>query len=282
MRFLTKKELKFPRRRQGSHKGENGRVLVVAGSRDYAGAACLASMAAFRAGADQVLVAAPSRVGWVINTYSPDIMSRKFSGDFFAARQAAEVSAMANSFDAMLIGNGLGLNPPTRRFVKQLIHASIPKVVDADAIKSIGLQEVDDSILTPHARELEILLANSGCKPLPRSSSPEIKASALRKVAGSNVILLKGRIDVIASSRRAAFNRTGNPGMTVGGTGDVLAGLAAAFLSQKLSPFDACCTAAYLNGYVGDLLEKEKGYGFTASDMLELIPIAIRKLGGWR
>ena len=281
MRFLTKKGLRFPRRKPGSHKGDNGRLLVVAGSRDYAGAACLSSMAAFRTGVDQVLVAAPSKVGWVINTYSPDIMTRKFDGDFFTAQHAAKLTGMAEKFDAMLIGNGLGLSSSTVKFVKKVVKAGIPKVIDADAIKSVRLQEVSNSVLTPHSRELEILLHNSGYKPVSRQSEVQKKADYLRSVAGSNVILLKGKVDIIASAEKAAFNRTGNPGMTHGGTGDVLAGITAALVAQKTGLFDAACTAAFLSGYVGDILQEKKGYGFTASDMLEAIPVAIRELGGW-
>ena len=281
MRFLTRKDLKFPRRKPGSHKGDNGRLLVVTGSRDYAGAACLSSMAAFRTGVDQVLVAAPSKVGWVINTYSPDIMTKKFDGDFFTVRHAAKIRLLAKNFDAMLIGNGLGLASSTRKFVKQVVKAQIPKVIDADAIKSVRLQEVRSSILTPHSRELEILLHNSGYKTATRQSSLQKKAAYLRRVAGSNVILLKGKEDIIVSAGKAAFNRTGNPGMTHGGTGDVLAGITAALVAQGIGLFDAACTAAFVNGHVGDALEKKKGYGFTASDMLEGIPAAVRELGGW-
>ena len=86
MRFLTRQDLAFPRRTRSSHKGDNGRVLVVAGSKDYAGAAYLASMAAFRTGVDQVVVAAPSKVAWLINTYSADIITKKLEGDCLAER----------------------------------------------------------------------------------------------------------------------------------------------------------------------------------------------------
>ena len=107
MHLITAADVKLKKRRPDSHKGENGRVLVVAGSINYAGAAYLAGMAAFRSGVDAVVVAAPEKVAWAINCLSPDIITKKFRGDFFTATAINEIVKLSKKFDVTLIGNGI-------------------------------------------------------------------------------------------------------------------------------------------------------------------------------
>ncbi len=258
------------KRAEGSHKDENGKVLVVGGSIDYAGAVYLAAMAALRSGSDNVTVAAPERVAWVVNTLSPDFITVKFRGDYFTQAAAAKIIALSEKFDVVALGNGIGTRDETKKFAAILAsRIKSFKVIDADAIKAIRLQDVSNAIITPHKREFEILLGNSGC------SEESIKSRI-----GNNVVIVKGAVDKIISKNKIACNRTGNPGMTVSGTGDVLAGLAAGLLAQEKDLWRASVAAAYVNGKIGDILFRKYGYGFVASDMLELVGREVYRLYG--
>lgn len=281
IKYLTKRDIALPKRAAESHKGQNGRVLIVGGSLEYSGAVLLAGLAAFRSGADIVTVAAPEKVAWVLNSMSPDLITVKFKGERFLAKHAAKVAKLSRDFDAVLLGNGLSRHPSTMKFVKKLLSSASGKqvwVVDADALKAIGGPDaaVKRAILTPHHGELQAMLGNAGIE-LSLSGSPEKDAAALQKalkgiLTDDNVLLLKGKVDIILSSKKAAFNRTGNAGMTVGGTGDVLAGLCAGLASQMNSHFSAACAAAYINGSLGDELHKTMGNSYIASDLVNLIP----------
>ena len=258
MKLLTKKDLKIPKRSTKSHKGDNGKVLVIGGSKDYVGAVALAGIAALRTGVDWVTVAVPEKVGWAINALTPDLVVKKYKGDDFCASRAKDVLKLSKGFDAVLIGNGIGMHASS--FCKSFLSkVKKPCVIDADAIKAINLQSINNCILTPHKKEFNILLKNS-----------KLNESNYRKKLKNNIILLKGPIDKIISKNKIAQNKTGNPGMTKAGTGDVLAGLCVGFLGQGLDLFQSACNAAYINGLLGDLqLKKKKGYSYFASDLLE-------------
>src|SRR5512138_364672 len=107
MKYITLKDIKILPPKKGGHKGDNGRVLVIGGSRDYSGAPFLSAMAALRIGADYVAVACPKKVGWAINRLSPDVITKKFDCEYFSEKEAAEVLKYSEKFNAILIGNGL-------------------------------------------------------------------------------------------------------------------------------------------------------------------------------
>ncbi|MBI2664324.1 NAD(P)H-hydrate dehydratase [Candidatus Woesearchaeota archaeon] len=248
-------------RKSDSHKGDNGKVLVVGGSIDYVGAVYLAGMAAFRAGVDNVTIVAPEKVAWAINCLSPDFITVKVRGSYFTAAAADKILQLSKNFDVVLIGNGLGTRAATKKFAASVVKKiKKPKVIDADAIKAVKIQDVSNAILTPHKKEFEILLKNSGC------SEKNVKAEM-----GNNVIIVKGMVDKIFSKNKTKLNRTGHAGMTVAGTGDVLAGITAGILAQEKDLWAAACIATYVNGKIGEKLSKRFGYGYTASDMLDLI-----------
>jgi NAD(P)H-hydrate epimerase len=260
MKYLSKRDLRIPKRSSKSHKGDNGKVLVIGGSKDYVGAVALSGLAALRTGVDWVTVAVPEKVGWAINALTPDLVVKKYKGDDFCDSRAKDILKLAQGFDAVLIGNGIGMN--AKAFCKAFLSkVKKPCVIDADAIKAISLQSINNCILTPHKKEFNILLKNS-----------KLNESNYRKNLKNNVILLKGPIDTIISKNKIIANKTGNPGMTKAGTGDVLAGLAVGFLGQGLSLFQSACNAAFVNGIIGDiLLKKHKGYTYLASDMVDEI-----------
>lgn len=277
MRVITRQNIKLPKRKKSSHKGDNGYVLCIGGSKDYVGAILLAGLAALRSGCDLVKIAAPEKAAWAINAYSPDLITIKLKGDYLTIDHSYEIVKETEKHDVVLIGNGLFHNEQTSKFVNFIIKKiKKPLVIDADAIKMLNTEEVSNAIITPHQKELEILLKNSGYDKLNKIKDINKKAKELSKLRyiGNNVIIVKGSVDYIISAGKVLLNKTGNPGMTKAGTGDVLAGLCAGFLAQdkKRNLLQAAINAAYYNGLIGDiLLKKKKGYSFLASDMVEEI-----------
>jgi NAD(P)H-hydrate epimerase len=237
-------------------KGQNGKVLIIGGSREYVGAVALAGLAALRSGIDWVTVAAPEKVGWAINALSPDLVVKKYK-----AFTVKEILKEEKKYDIVLIGNGIGMKVSS--FVKKYLKESKkPLVIDADAIKVASLDLVNNAIFTPHKKEFELLMRNSKIK----------NKLQLKKKIKNNEILLKGKTDKIITKTKTFYNKTGNAGMTKAGTGDVLAGLAAGFYAQTKNNVKAAKLAAHYNGLIGDiLLKKHKGYTYLASDMVEEI-----------
>ena len=280
MPFITKKDIKIPKRNTGSHKGDNGYVLAAGGSKDYAGAITIAGLAALRSGCDLVKIVAPEKVAWAINAYSPDLVTMKLKGDYFELRDFSIVNNEMEKFDVLLIGNGIGLNDESKKFCKKTIkNIKKLKVIDADAIKSISMDDCENSIITPHAKELEKFLMNSKIeKTMTKrfinetnitNKSLIIKNLTQKFLNKNNIILLKGKTDIIISKNKIAYVKGGNPGMTKGGTGDVLAGLSAGFLAQSKDLLQSAVNASYFNKKIGDiLLKKKKGFSYLASDMV--------------
>jgi NAD(P)H-hydrate epimerase len=249
--------MKLKKRKKASHKGQNGEALIIGGSEDYAGCLALAGLAALRTGIDWITIAAPEKVGWAVQSLSPDLVVKKFKGKHFTTSHVKPILKLAKQFDAVLIGNGIGRKSDP--FVKQVVKkVNKPLVIDADGIKAIEMKDAKNAILTPHKKELKILLHKS-----------KITEKDIQKNIKDNVIVITGPVDRIISKSRIKLNKTGNEGMTVGGTGDVLAGLTLGFLAQKYSKFDSACIAARINGKLGDRLKEKKGYSFIASDLVE-------------
>ncbi|MDP7180454.1 MAG: NAD(P)H-hydrate dehydratase [Candidatus Woesearchaeota archaeon] len=288
MSFISKKDLKLVKRDPKGHKGDNGRVLVIGGSRDYVGALVLAGLAALRCGVDWVTVAAPSKVGWAVSALSADLVVKKYKGEEFNVSQAKDVLKFSSGFDAVLIGNGIGIK--SKSFVKKFVKKNKKlMVIDADGIKPVGLNDVDNVIITPHLKELEMFLENSKIdekiikkitnKKLPINKKSIIIRNILKKLNKKIVVLLKGPVDAVISGDRIKLNMTGNAGMTKAGTGDVLAGLCLGYLGQTGDLFQSAVNAAYISGVIGDiLLKKKKGFSYIASDMVEEIENIKKKL----
>lgn len=283
MKFITKSQINLPKRRKESHKGQNGYVLAVGGSEDFPGAIALAGLAALRSGCDLVKIVAPEKAAWTINAYSPDLVTMKLKGKYFKLKDFENVKNLMEKFDVLLIGNGIGLNNETKKFCKDTISKIKKlKVIDADAIKSISMEDVWNSIITPHSKELEYFLLNSEVsKSIINKINKEknivkksklIKKTAQKFLGKNNIILLKGKIDSIISKDKILLVKGGNAGMTKGGTGDVLAGLCAGFLAQSKNLLQSAINASYFNKKIGDiLLKKKKGFTYLASDMVEEI-----------
>ena len=267
MKLINQKDILIPAHKKDSHKGQNGEVLIIGGSEDYIGCLALAGLAALRTGVDWVTIAAPEKVAWAISSLSPDLITKKCRGKYFTLKNYKQIKDLAEKHDVVLIGNGIGKNKETKIFVKKVVKKiKKPLVIDADGIKAISLDDTDNAILTPHHKEFELLLKNT-----------KITENQIKNKIKNNIIIKKGKIDFIITKDKTLKNKTGNEGMTKGGTGDVLAGLAAGFLAQKLSPLQSAINAAYLNGKIGDYLKKKKGYSFIASDLIKDYNSIIKK-----
>jgi NAD(P)H-hydrate epimerase len=283
MHLITKSDVKIPKRNKDSHKGQNGYVLAVGGSEDFPGAIALAGLAALRSGCDLVKIIAPQKAAWAINSYSADLVTMKLKTDYFKKIHSKIVESEIKKFDVLLVGNGIGLKEETKKFCRKIIrNVGTFKVIDADAIKSISMNDAENSIITPHRKELEIFLKNSKVnqnilekinqEKNIETKSKLIKTSTQKFLDKDNIILLKGEIDIIISKNKTFFVKGGNAGMTKGGTGDVLAGLCAGFLAQSKDLLQSAINASYFNKKIGDILLKKKhGFTYLASDMVEEI-----------
>ncbi len=259
-----------------SKKGDFGKLLIIGGSHEYSGAPALAAfsaMASLRSGADIVTVVAPKRAADIVASFSPNLITEPVEGKFFTTKHTDQILELSKKFDALCIGSGLGTEKETFRFVKKLIsRIRKPCVVDADAIKALKKKELGKNfVLTPHSYEFYSL---TGEKPKTGLTS---RISIVEKVSKRirSTILLKGVIDIISDGRRTAINRTGNPYMTTGGTGDVLTGICGSLLAQGNRPFESACGAAFITGRAGDLAAAEKKQGMLATDVTKKIPQVI-------
>jgi len=260
-----------------AHKGQNGRLLVIGGG-PYTGAPALSGMAAYRIGTDLVFVACPDIVGGIVASYSPNLIVEGLDGARLGPGHAEHLKKLTERVDAVLLGPGLGDEPSTMEAIRTFVSAcERPMVLDADALKAVsghlGVLKGRTGVLTPHHRELELLVG--------RSISPDMdsRVNSAKQLAAETgwTVLLKGRVDIITDGRMVKMNRTGNPGMSVGGTGDVLAGITAGLLSKKVAPFNASRISAFINGSAGDLAFEKNSYGLVATDLLERIPQALRR-----
>jgi NAD(P)H-hydrate epimerase len=275
----------IPKRDPEAHKGYFGKLLVIGGSSRYTGAPALVGMAALRSGVDLVTIAAPAEAAKVISSFLPDLITIKLSCRDLEPSVLPGLEEEFKRCTAVVVGSGLGTMTTTRDAVIELArrlrnyNPSLPALFDADGLKALaGERELCQGmpwVFTPHAREFEVL-TGVDLPPDINGRMEHVKTAA--EWLGCT-ILLKGHVDVIAGPKGdVKLNYTGNPGMTVGGTGDVLAGIVATFLSQGAEPFRAAVAGAWACGRAGDLCHKEKGYEFIASDVVEKIPDVFKEV----
>ncbi|NJE04273.1 NAD(P)H-hydrate dehydratase [Thermococcus sp. MV11] len=267
-------DAKFALKKRGEHKGQNGKLLVIGGSGDYYGAPYLAARAASYL-VDLVYLAMPEYPARRIA--DPDLILRPVEGKNFSPGHVEELLGIAEKVDAVVIGPGIGLTEETKEFVRRFVRrCEKPMVIDADGLKAIAgdLSVLKDKtfVLTPHGGEFKVLF---GVKP---EGSFQEKAELVKEKAGEvgGVILLKGAYDVISDGTAWKYNRTGNRGMTTGGTGDILAGLVGALLALGNAPLRAASAGAFLNGLAGDMVKEGLGENFTALEVAEKVPHAVR------
>jgi hydroxyethylthiazole kinase-like uncharacterized protein yjeF len=287
LELLTRERMRelVPARAADSHKGDFGRVLVIAGSRGRTGAAHLAAIGALRSGAGLVTIATPKSCVPILAAMAPEYMTEALeetSGgaiDFSAADRVLELKA-----DVIAIGPGLGQDPSTAAFVHAVVERSgVPIVLDADALNAfageperLAGRDGVDLIITPHPGEMARLL---------NVSIEQVQADRLehaREFAAAHRchVVLKGHRTVIAGPEGRSFvNLTGNAGMATGGTGDLLTGMIAAWFAQILDAEGACKLAVYLHGTAGDLAEADEGdVALLPTDIVERLGDAVMEL----
>ena len=258
-----------------SHKGDFGRLLVIGGSETFSGAPAFVALAALRAGVDLAYVAAPERTAYAISSMSPDLITIKLEGRHLNLGNLPALKTYIETANAVVLGPGLGLHVETKEAVKAIIEAvesaGKPLLLDADGLKAFAEFKRKLNVplvLTPHAGEYAILTGRK----LPEDLSERV-LEVQKTAAGLNaVILLKGPVDIVSDGKRFKLNFTGNPGMTVGGTGDVLSGIVGAFLAQQTDIFEAAVAGAFVNGAAGDFVFEEKGYHMVSTDLIDWIP----------
>jgi hydroxyethylthiazole kinase-like uncharacterized protein yjeF len=264
------------RRSPEAHKGEFGRLLVIGGSGTFSGAPTLVAMAAYRTGTDLVFIAAPEKTAIAISSMSPNFITLKLPGENFASRHISLIREHLEKASAVAIGPGLGMNRETvlgvRRIVALAIERKKPMLLDADALKALGVIKKrmfeGSTVVTPHAGEFQAISGK------PPSKDSKMRSEEVREFASrsGSIVVLKGHTDVISDGVRLKLNNTGNPGMTVGGTGDVLSGLIAGLMAQGFDSYRAAVAGAFINGAAGDFAEEEYGDHLVPTDVLEHIP----------
>ena len=278
--------LRLKNRDEKSHKGNNGRLLIVGGSEDYSGAPAIAGMAAIGAGCDLVYVATPEKSARAIKSTSPDLIVKSLEGDKLSLNHSGEILDMVENVDAVLIGPGAGIDDETSKLFNVLVaKIKKPIVLDADSLKQVEMSLIknrEDIILTPHIFEFKSFFNVDGDLKLDIDSYDFNKVdeniTQFQKITRQikATVIVKGQYDLILSGTRFRINKSGNSGMTVGGTGDALAGINASLIAQGLNSFDSACLGAFINGVAGEKAFDEKGNGFSATDLVSYIGSVIK------
>ena len=274
MELSHEKVLKLlPDREEWAHKGDFGKILLLCGSRGFTGAAYLAAMGALRSGAGLVFLGVPESIYAIeaMKLNEPVVFPLPDEDGKLSHGAIPEILSRLPQMDAVLMGPGLGQSEGTFQVVKTVLErADCPVVLDADGInvvaphKDILRGRTNPTVLPPHAGEFARLGGNA-----------DDRVAAAEEIARDTgcTVLLKGHNTVITDGKTTYINPTGNPGMAVGGSGDVLAGIIVSLIGQGIGPLEAAACGAWLHGAAGDICEAEIGqYGMLPTDMLNVLP----------
>lgn len=265
----------LPDRDSNAHKGDFGKVLLLCGSVGYTGAAYLAAMGALRSGAGLVYLGVPQSIYGTeaVKLNEAIVFPLPERDGMLCADALPEIMRRLPDMDAVLIGCGLGQSEGTRDVLCAVLSSAMcPAVVDADGINLLARHKyllrgrTAPTVLTPHDGEYARLTGEK-----PSADRGQAAADAARSLGCTMV--LKGHRTRISDGEHCVVNTTGNPGMAVGGSGDVLAGIIAGLLGQGLRPMDAAAAAVWLHGAAGDACARKLGqYGMLPTDMLQELP----------
>jgi len=278
----------FKPRRPDAHKGDFGRVFIVAGSVGMTGAAALCAEAALRSGAGLVTLGVPASLNDILEVKLTEVITAPLPETAERTLSQAALDPIMERLrvsDALALGPGLSQHPETAALVAELVQrVQIPTVIDADGLNNLArnpeaLNTACPKVITPHPGEMARLLGTDTRQV--QSAGGRIGAATQAAEKFNCVVVLKGARTVIAAPGEApCINPTGNPGMAGGGTGDVLTGMIAGFLGQGMSPLDAATAAVYLHGLSGDLAaERTTQTALAAGDLLRFLPDALRRVG---
>lgn len=274
----------LPKRRKNTHKGDYGKVFVVAGSTGMSGAAYLAGVSAARSGAGLVTLGVPENIHDIIEVKTTEVMSLPLPHEQGSVSAAAEdiVIQHANASDVLLFGPGLSRSDEVAKLLLAVLpKCKVPVIIDADGINALAenkdllLRRSCPVILTPHCAEMGRLIGAD-----PKDVEADRLRAALTFANEYKVtLILKGHHTIVAGEDgRAYFNHlTGNAGMATGGSGDVLAGVLASLVAAGLKPMDAAVCAVYLHGLAGDIAADKAGMtGMLAGDIMDMLPQAFK------
>lgn len=264
----------LPDRDPNAHKGNFGRILLLCGSEGYTGAAYLAAMGALRSGAGLVYLGVPRCIYAIeaVKLVEPVVFPLPDHQGGLSVDAIPEIQNRLEKMDAVLIGPGIGQSEGALQALQSVLtNFDGPVVLDADGLNLLSIHKnllrgrTAPTILTPHDGEFFRL---GGSRDPERVRAAEELAKEL-----SCIVLRKGHETIITDGSRTYINHTGNPGMAVGGSGDLLAGILVSLLGQGIAPFEAAACAAWLHGRAGDLCAERVGqYGMLPSDMLDVLP----------
>ncbi len=278
----------LPPRRHDDHKGDAGRLLVVAGSERYRGAAVLTATAALRSGVGLCVVATPAPVAEFLLAQMPEAIAVALPvtrTGALTARSVDEVARASDEADAVAVGPGLTTGRHVRELVEVALAAPVPAVVDADALNVLAsdprpVRRDPATVLTPHPGELGRWSGREAAE------VDGARVGAARDAAHEHGcrVVLKGSPTVVADPAGETFlNLTGNPGLATGGSGDVLTGLLASLLAQGVSASLAARAAPFLHGLAADWAARDLGErGLVPGDLLRYLPLAIREVSAGR
>jgi len=284
---VTQKPIKrLPKRKNATHKGDYGHILVLAGSKGLTGAAYLTSQAALLSGSGLVTLGIPESLNSIMAKKLTEVMTLPLKETKEATLSLAaykKISSFLKRIDVIAIGPGLSQNVSTKKLVRKLVVGiNKPFVLDADGINAFVdnvnlLKKIKKlSIMTPHPGELARLLGVS----VKSIQKQRLKSAKDFVKKYKQILVLKGHKTIAASPNSKTYvNNTGNPGMASGGTGDILTGIIASLLGQGIAPFKAASLGVYVHGLAGDLAKKEKGEtSLVATDLLNKLPLAFKKI----
>jgi ADP-dependent NAD(P)H-hydrate dehydratase / NAD(P)H-hydrate epimerase len=282
---------RLPARGEDAHKGTFGRVLVVAGSLEYAGAAVLAGLGAARSGAGLVCLATPESVGTRLLGVVPELTAMLLAEEapgLIGPAGWRRVATEAPAYDAVVVGPGLGRHPATQRRVRGfLAELRLPVVIDADALNALAGDKrwwrsiSAPAVLTPHPVEFARLLRQPP-DAAPADDAARLELARTSALSWSKTVVLKGARTVVASpDGELVRSDVATPSLATAGSGDVLAGSIGAFLAAGCAPLDAAGCGVAVHGAAGLLAEDRIGTaGVLARDIAALLPDAIRQLRG--
>lgn len=263
----------LPQRERETHKGDYGKILLLCGSRGFTGAAALAARGALRTGAGLVYLAVPESIYAIeaVKLTEPVVMPLADEDGMLCAGSIPQIAPLLPKMDAVLFGSGSGIGAGTEAVLLYLLkNARCPLILDADGItmaakhKHILRDRSSPTILTPHDGEFSRLMPPAGGR--------VEQTMELAQDLGC-ILLRKGHRTLITDGETCWENRTGNPGMATGGSGDVLAGVILSLLGQGVEPLEAAAAGAWLHGAAGDLAAEKWGeYGMLPSDLVEELP----------
>lgn len=274
------------RRRKDTHKGECGRILIIAGSPGLTGAATLSARAALRSGAGLVTVGTPKSCNDILEIKLTEAMTLPLAqtrAGTLGTEAYEKILAQLKKSDVLGLGPGLSQDVQTKKIIRKIaLNAQIPVVLDADGLNAfVGFSEKlaktkSSVIITPHIGEFSRLFEQDAVYVKKNAKACAKKFSLKYGIT----VVLKGSPTIVAAGQRVYSNTTGNPGLATGGTGDVLTGMLATVRASMKNDFQAACSAVYLHGMAADRARKVKTHvSLLASDVIDFIPEALRQCG---